>query len=39
VAGGVGQFDVQVDGNVIFSKAKSGRFPENSEVVEKIPAA
>ncbi len=34
--GKVGQFDVIVDGNVIFSKAKELRFPEHDEVLEKL---
>ncbi|MBK6516175.1 MAG: Rdx family protein [Polyangiaceae bacterium] len=36
-AGGTGQFDVEVDGQLVFSKAKAGRFPEHFEVIEKIP--
>ncbi len=39
VVGGVGQFDVKVDGELIFSKAKAGRFPEPFEVIEKIPSS
>ena len=31
-AGSTGQFDVVVDGQVIFSKAKTGRFPVEGEV-------
>jgi predicted Rdx family selenoprotein len=31
-AGSTGQFDVVVDGQVIFSKAKAGRFPVEGEV-------
>ncbi|MBA2568428.1 MAG: hypothetical protein H0V11_03680 [Actinobacteria bacterium] len=31
-AGGKGQFDVIVDGEVLFSKQETGRFPEHSEV-------
>jgi predicted Rdx family selenoprotein len=27
------------DGELIFSKKQTGRFPETSEVLEKIPAA
>jgi len=34
----VGQFDVELDGRIIFSKAKEGRFPEPFEVIEKIPS-
>jgi selT/selW/selH-like putative selenoprotein len=35
--GKVGQFDVIVDGEVIFSKEKAGRFPEHDEVLAKLP--
>lgn len=35
--GTVGQFDVEVDGKVIFSKAASGRFPEPQEIVDALP--
>jgi predicted Rdx family selenoprotein len=31
-AGGKGQFDVLADGEIIFSKHESGRFPEHKEV-------
>ncbi len=34
-----GVFDVAVDGQVIFSKQKEGRFPEAAELIERIPAA
>jgi predicted Rdx family selenoprotein len=30
--GGKGQFDVLVDGGLVFSKQASGRFPEHGEV-------
>lgn len=33
-AGKSGQFDVVVDGRLIFSKAQSGRFPLDNEVEE-----
>jgi len=33
VPGGKGQFDVLVDGNLVFSKAETGRFPEEREVL------
>ncbi len=36
--GSVGQFDVDVDGDLIFSKGKTGRFPEPFEVIERIPS-
>lgn len=32
VPGGNGVFDVTVDGEVVFSKHKAGRFPEPGEV-------
>jgi selT/selW/selH-like putative selenoprotein len=31
-------FEVVRDGELIFSKKQSGRFPEPGEVLEKIPA-
>ncbi|MCC6213698.1 MAG: Rdx family protein [Polyangiaceae bacterium] len=31
-----GQFDVLVDGAVIFSKAEAGRFPEHEEILGKL---
>jgi selT/selW/selH-like putative selenoprotein len=37
VVGTVGQFDVEVDGKLVFSKAKTGRFPEGDEVIDRIP--
>jgi hypothetical protein len=33
----VGQFDVVVDGRVIFSKHKEGRFPDHDEVLGAMP--
>ena len=36
--GSGGQFEVVLDGNLIYSKKQMGRFPEVSEVMEKIPA-
>jgi len=36
VPGGVGQFDVEADGRLVFSKAKTGRFPEHDEVVAAL---
>ncbi|MBL8743935.1 MAG: Rdx family protein [Myxococcales bacterium] len=35
--GKVGQFDVELDGKNIFSKAATGRFPEHEEVLAQIP--
>jgi Rdx family len=37
-AGSTGQFDVVVDGEVIFSKAKAGRFPVEGEVEDLFAA-
>ena len=39
ISGSGGVFDVVLDGQLIFSKKKVGRFPESGEVLEKIPAA
>jgi hypothetical protein len=30
--GGKGQFDVLLDGDLVFSKQASGRFPEHGEI-------
>ncbi len=35
--GKVGQFDVIVDGKLIFSKQKEGRFPEEEEILRSMP--
>lgn len=37
VKGKGGQFEVALDGNLIFSKKQLGRFPETHEILEKIP--
>ena len=41
--GGKGIFDVVVDGELIYSKYETGRFPEDEEVLsqlrERVPAA
>lgn len=36
VVGKVGQFDVVVDGRLVFSKAEAGRFPEHDEVIAAL---
>ncbi len=36
VPGGGGIFDVEVDGELVYSKFETGRFPEPGEVVELI---
>jgi len=33
-----GKFEVSLDGNLIYSKKKKGRFPENQEVIDAIEA-
>jgi len=35
-AGGVGQFDVDADGVLIFSKHKESRFPEHDEIIRAL---
>jgi len=39
VKGSGGQFEVVLDGQLIFSKKQAGRFPDTSEILDKIPAA
>jgi len=36
VCGGGGIFDVIIDGEMIFSKHESDRFPESDEILSKI---
>jgi selT/selW/selH-like putative selenoprotein len=38
IEGGGGVFDVKVDGALIFSKDAAGRFPEDDEILDAIPA-
>jgi len=38
VKGSGGQFEVVLDGQLIFSKKQVGRFPDTSEILDKIPA-
>ena len=38
IKGTGGQFEVVLDGKLIFSKKALGRFPENAEIVEMVPA-
>ncbi len=35
--GGGGVFDVIVDGKLLFSKHTEGRFPQESEILDKLP--
>ncbi len=37
MTGTAGQFDVVVDGQLIFSKHKEGRFPDHEEVLRALP--
>ncbi len=39
IRGSGGQFEVVLDGKLIFSKKQQGRFPETSEILSVIPAA
>lgn len=36
IKGGGGIFDVRADGDLIYSKHETGRFPEHREVLSKI---
>jgi selenoprotein W-related protein len=36
IKGAGGIFDVRVDGDLIYSKHETGRFPENAEVLESL---
>jgi selT/selW/selH-like putative selenoprotein len=38
IPGGKGQFDVIRDGERVFSKHETGRFPEHSEIVAALQA-
>jgi len=38
VEGGKGIFDVTADGQLVFSKHKAGRFPDDDEVVSALSA-
>jgi selT/selW/selH-like putative selenoprotein len=38
IPGGKGQFDVIRDGELVFSKHESGRFPENDEILAALQA-
>jgi selenoprotein W-related protein len=38
IKGSGGQFEVVCDGELIFSKKQLGRFPETSEILDKISA-
>ena len=36
IKGGGGIFDVKVDGQLIYCKKETGRFPEHSEVLDSL---
>jgi selenoprotein W-related protein len=36
IGGSNGIFDISVDGTLIFSRKKQGRFPDNGEIVELL---
>ena len=36
IGGGKGIFDVVVDGNLVYSKYETGRFPEDEEVLSQL---
>ena len=36
IKGGGGVFDVTADGTLIYSKHRTGRFPENAEVLRAL---
>ena len=38
IKGSGGQFEVVLDGKLIFSKKQMGRFPDNREILEQVPA-
>ena len=38
IKGGGGEFEVTLDGQLIFSKKAEKRYPETEEILEKIPA-
>jgi selT/selW/selH-like putative selenoprotein len=38
VRGSGGEFEITVDGKLVFSKKKEGRFPDTAEVLGLIPA-
>lgn len=37
VEGAKSQYDVEVDGDVVFSKQNEGRWPELGEILAKLP--
>jgi selT/selW/selH-like putative selenoprotein len=39
VEGGRGQFDVELDGRLLFSKRKEHRFPEDDEILSLLRSA
>ncbi len=39
IEGSGGIFDVKADGNMIFSKHETGRFPEHDEIIKALESA
>lgn len=39
IQGSGGEFEVTVDGQLVFSKRAAGRFPDTEEVLAHIPAS
>ena len=37
IKGDGGDFDVVVDGKLVFSKKQAGRFPEHAEILAQLP--
>jgi selT/selW/selH-like putative selenoprotein len=38
IKGSGGQFEVALDGHLLFSKKATGRFPDPGEILDQIPA-
>lgn len=36
--GSGGEFEITVDGRLVFSKKREGRFPDVNEILEQLPA-
>jgi predicted Rdx family selenoprotein len=39
IKGGGGQFDVVLDGRLLFSNKQAGRIPDDAEILDQIPEA
>jgi selenoprotein W-related protein len=38
VRGSGGEFEISVDGKLVFSKKQAGRFPDTDEILAQLPA-